>query len=162
MITDFQTLLNELHIIAMSVSNVIHSSHIGAGELIIARLQKYYEAEFKEGIAIFIDSSEGVLTDNDSSNVKISFDLGFTFLKKGKLSDVSTQDVALNSTMKTLVEFVGKLKHFESENEENDNFEILVDNKFSQTGKIVNADVYGWRAEAKVSFSVNHLYCNHG
>jgi len=161
MIVDFQTLLNELHTIAMSVNNVIHSSHIGAGDLIIARIQKYYESQFKDGISIFIDSSEGVLSDNDSSNVKVSFEMGFVFLTKGKLSDASTQDAALNASMKALVGFIGKVKHFEKENEEDDDFEIIVDNKFSQVGKIVNADVYGWRAEAKVSFSVNHLYCNH-
>ena len=161
MIVDFKTLLGELHSIAMGVTGVIHSSHVGAGELIIARVQKYYEAQFKDGISIFIDTSEGIIDDNDSSNISLTLDLGFVFLEKGKLSNVESQDLALNRTLSALIEFLGKIKHFELDNEENDNFEFMVNNKFSQVGRIVNADVYGWRAEAKVSFCVNHLFCNH-
>jgi hypothetical protein len=161
MITDFNSMLTELKDLALTVTNVTHSTHIGSGESMISRLQKFYEGTFNPTveIAIFIDSSEGLLEDDDSSNPRITFDLGFTALKKAKLSEHQNIDLAWNDTVNALVEFIGKIKHLQ-ENVEDDT-EILVNNKFAQVGKVVNSDVWGWRADAKVTFPINHIYCNH-
>lgn len=161
MITDFTSMLAELKAMALLVTDVTNSNHVGSGETMIGRLHKFYEGTFTgtTEIAIFIDTSEGYLEDDDSENIRLTFDLGLTALKKSLRSDHDMIDVVWGETVKALVEYIGKIKHLQRNSE--DEFEIIVNNKFAQVGKIVNADVYGWRADAKISFPANHIYCTH-
>jgi hypothetical protein len=161
MITDFTSMLAELKGQALLVANVTNSTHVGSGENMISRLHKFYEGTFMETteMAIFIDTSEAFLEDDDSENIRLTFDVGLTVLKKELRSNLDGIDVVWGETVNALVEYIGRIKHLQHELE--DDFEIIVSNKFAQVGKIVNADVYGWRADAKISFPANHIYCSH-
>ena len=152
-------MLADLKAQALLVTDCVHTEHIGSGETLIHRIHKYYEADYVPGIAIFIDSAEGELDDEDTSNVRQTFDLGFTALVKAELYDYVAIDHAWNNTNKALIEYVGILKHLQFDRE--DEFEINIAKKFAQVGKIVNADVYGWRVDARITFNVNSIYCTH-
>jgi hypothetical protein len=161
MINDFTSMIAALKAEALLVQDVGYSLHLGSGDNIKNRIQKYYEGQFKatHKIALFIDSSEAQIEDDGNSNVRISFDLGFATIAKGDLKNHADIDVTWNDTLNALIAFIGRVKHLQEELE--DEFEIDVSLKMSQVGKIANADVYGWRSEAKITFPANHLYCTH-
>lgn len=155
MTQDFTGMLAMLKQQATLITDLQDFVHVGSGETLIHRIHKYFEANFQAGVSIFVDTSEAFLDDDDSDNVRVIFELGITSLTKAKLHDATAIDIAWNDTMSLLVKYLGRLK---CESQEEDEFEIIVHNKFAQVGKIVNTDVYGWRADVKITISVNETY----
>jgi len=142
---------------AESTAGVVDFVHVGSGEILVGRIGKYYEAKYKAGQAVFIDTSEGFLDDSDTSNVRLTFLLGVTILSKAKATP-EIQDAIWNDTLTSMIGFIGKLRH---EERETGDFEmVVVENRLNQVSKVVNADVMGWRNEIMFTFNVNEMYCS--
>lgn len=142
---------------AKSTTGVVDFVHVGSGEILVQRISKYYEAKYKQGQSIFLDTSEGFLDDADTSNVRLTFLIGITILAKAKPNE-SSQDLAWNDTLSSMVAFIGKLRH---EQYQRNDFEMeVVENRLNQVSKVVNSDAMGWRNEIMFSISVNEIYCS--
>lgn len=157
MITNFSEMVAFLEAQAKSTAGVVDFVHVGSGEILVHRISKYYENQYKAGQGVFVDTSEGFLDDSDISNVRMTFLLGITILSKAR-AVASEQDAVWNNTLVSMIGFIGKLRHAEKETEA---FEMeVVENRLNQVSKVVNADVMGWRNEIMFTFNVNSLYCN--